>query len=125
MASAARPASARSLSGRTAHGPGSRRLVPSGSTLAASLPASSTIQRLHNNSTQNNLAHDDTHSSRTWTSTSGDVGLLNDADAVEDRSVFVLEYNRLAKKVGTLVLVLVARHVANSHTARHQTASCR
>lgn len=38
-------------------------------------------------------------SSQTWTTTSGDLGLLADADAVEDRAIFVYEYNRLAKKV--------------------------
>lgn len=122
MASTARPASVQSLSGRPVHGPAdSRRLVPSGSTLAASLPASSTIQRHRNDGTQ--IKHDDTRTSRTWTSTSGDIGLLNDADAVEDRSVFVLEYNRLAKKVGTLVFALAARHVANLQTARHKIVS--
>ena len=48
---------------------------------------------------------------------------MNDADAVEDRSVFVLEYNKLAKKVGTLVFALAARHVANLQTARHKIVS--
>lgn len=37
--------------------------------------------------------------SRSWTTSSGDLGLLNDADEVEDRSVFVHEYNKLAKQV--------------------------
>lgn len=39
------------------------------------------------------------HSSTTWTSSSGDPDALSDADAVEDRSMFFEEYNRLAKKV--------------------------
>ncbi|KAI9149593.1 putative Rho-GTPase-activating protein 6 [Paramyrothecium foliicola] len=37
-------------------------------------------------------------SSRTWTTSSGDLGLLSDTDEVEDRAIFVQEYNRLAKK---------------------------
>lgn len=36
-------------------------------------------------------------SSNTWTSSSGEV--LSDQDDVEDRSPFIQEYNRLAKKV--------------------------
>ncbi|KFA46978.1 hypothetical protein S40293_09788 [Stachybotrys chartarum IBT 40293] len=45
--------------------------------------------------------------SRTWTSSSGDIGLLgNDADQVEDRSAFVREYNGLAKKHGVRILVV-------------------
>lgn len=35
--------------------------------------------------------------SNTWTSSSGDV--LSDQDDVDDRTVFVQEYNRLARKV--------------------------
>lgn len=45
-------------------------------------------------------------SSHTWTSTSGDLGLLKDADEVEDRAIFVQEYNRLAKKHGIRPLIL-------------------
>jgi hypothetical protein len=37
--------------------------------------------------------------SRTWTASSGELGLLSDTDELEDRAAFVLEYNRLAKKV--------------------------
>ncbi len=102
MASATRSASAASFLAQVAQDPSyrqSRHPVPSGSTLAASLPASSTVQYLQQNDSCADRAHSDMHSSRTWASTSGDVGLLNDADEVEDRNVFVLEYNRLAKKV--------------------------
>ncbi|KAM3522256.1 hypothetical protein MY4038_008698 [Beauveria bassiana] len=45
-------------------------------------------------------------SSHTWTSTSGDLGLLRDADEVENRAIFVQEYNRLAKKHGIRPLIL-------------------
>ncbi len=56
------------------------------------LPASSTFHSLLQNDRP-------LFSSHTWTSTSGDLGLLRDADEVEDRAIFVQEYNRLAKKV--------------------------
>ncbi|EGX87794.1 Rho GTPase activation protein [Cordyceps militaris CM01] len=56
------------------------------------LPASSTFHSLMHNGRP-------LFSSHTWTSTSGDLGLLKDADEVEDRAIFVQEYNRLAKKV--------------------------
>jgi len=38
-------------------------------------------------------------SSATWTSSSGDLGLLSDTDEIDDRQDFVDEYNRLARKV--------------------------
>lgn len=37
-------------------------------------------------------------SSNTWTASSGEI--LSDKDDVEDRTFFILEYNRLATKVG-------------------------
>jgi hypothetical protein len=37
------------------------------------------------------------YTSNTWTSSSGDV--LSDQDEIDDRTFFVLEYNRLARKV--------------------------
>ncbi|KAG5970008.1 hypothetical protein E4U58_000860 [Claviceps cyperi] len=52
-------------------------------------------------------------SSGTWTTSSGELGLLNNADEVEDRDVFIQEYNRLAKKHGVRPLVtedFEARH---------------
>ncbi|EEY21431.1 conserved hypothetical protein, partial [Verticillium alfalfae VaMs.102] len=38
-------------------------------------------------------------SSATWTSSSGDLAMFSDTDEIEDRQHFVVEYNRLAKKV--------------------------
>lgn len=38
-------------------------------------------------------------SSATWTTSSGEMGIFSETDEVEDRSPFVDEYNRLAKKV--------------------------
>lgn len=38
------------------------------------------------------------NSSNTWTSSSGDM--LSDQDDIEDRTPFIQEYNRLARKVG-------------------------
>ncbi|KAJ4150093.1 hypothetical protein LMH87_010859 [Akanthomyces muscarius] len=63
------------------------------------LPASSTFHSLLQNDRP-------LFSSHTWTSTSGDLGLLRDADEVEDRAIFVQEYNRLAKKHGIRPLIL-------------------
>lgn len=40
--------------------------------------------------------------SNTWTTSSGDV--LSDQDEVDDRTIFIQEYNRLAKKVRTFLL---------------------
>lgn len=50
----------------------------------------------------NNLPPSQIRSSRTWTTSSGDLGFLSDADEVEDRTIFAQEYNRLAKNVGCL-----------------------
>jgi hypothetical protein len=38
-------------------------------------------------------------SSCTWTTSSGELGLMSDTDELEDRTVYAQEYNRLAKKV--------------------------
>ena len=48
------------------------------------------------------LRHDRrvTTSSATWTSSSGDLADVSDADDVEDRNEFVEAYNRIAGKVG-------------------------
>ncbi|KAH6675337.1 GTPase-activator protein for rho-like GTPases-like protein, partial [Plectosphaerella plurivora] len=45
-------------------------------------------------------------SSATWTSSSGDLASFSDTDEIEDRTRFVLEYNRLAKKHGIRVMVM-------------------
>jgi hypothetical protein len=41
-------------------------------------------------------------SSATWTTSTGDMGIVSDTDEIEDRNHFVDEYNRLAKKVRCL-----------------------
>ncbi|KAI6767532.1 hypothetical protein HG530_005541 [Fusarium avenaceum] len=46
------------------------------------------------------------HTSKTWTTSSGDHNILNDTDELEDRAGFVQEYNRLAKKNGVRILVI-------------------
>ncbi|KUJ21994.1 uncharacterized protein LY89DRAFT_778337 [Mollisia scopiformis] len=43
------------------------------------------------------------HTSNTWTSSSGDV--VSDQDEIDDRTFFVQEYNRLARKHGVRVIV--------------------
>ncbi|KAK1504991.1 RhoGAP domain-containing protein [Colletotrichum abscissum] len=43
-------------------------------------------------------------SSVTWTSSVGDLALLSDTDEIQDRRIFVQDYNRLAKKQGIRVL---------------------
>jgi hypothetical protein len=39
------------------------------------------------------------HSSGTWTTSSGDPDAFEDADGMEDRGIFIEDYNRLARKV--------------------------
>lgn len=48
-------------------------------------------------------------SSTTWTSSSGDFGLLSEGDEVEGREDFVNEYNRTAKKVISYYFMLYSR----------------
>lgn len=67
------------------------RLPVSASSASLLLPHSASCQSFGNGSRA--------RSSGTWTTSSGELGLLNNADEVEDRDVFVHEYNRLAKKV--------------------------
>jgi len=55
-------------------------------------------------------------SSNTWTSSSGDV--LSDQDEVEDRSVFVEEYNRLARKVCRLIIIFEPTNSLLQHGVR-------
>jgi hypothetical protein len=43
--------------------------------------------------------------SNTWTTSSGDV--LSDQDEVDDRTIFIQEYNRLANKVRTFLLSIL------------------
>lgn len=60
-----------------------------------------------------NLGHDrrGNRSSATWTTSSGDMGLFSDTDEIDERSQFVQEYNRLAKKVGRRGFFLVLRQL--------------
>jgi hypothetical protein len=78
----------------------SRRLAPRRSASAASLtfPQSATMHNLTSRGAE-------MHSSRTWTTSSGELGLMSDTDELGDRAVFVQEYNRLAKKVGGSICV--------------------
>lgn len=70
-----------------------RRMPPSTSATSLAFPQSATV---HNLAPGHGAQM---RSSRTWTTSSGDFGLLSDTDQVDDRGVFVQEYNRLAKKV--------------------------
>ncbi|KAG7083386.1 RhoGAP domain-containing protein [Colletotrichum scovillei] len=45
-------------------------------------------------------------SSATWTSSVGDLALVSDTDEIQDRRIFVQDYNRLAKKHGIRVLAV-------------------
>ncbi|KAI5461723.1 hypothetical protein BGZ63DRAFT_355791 [Mariannaea sp. PMI_226] len=76
----------------------SYRMLPSASTGSFSFPHSSTLQN-----TSSRAHH---RSTRTWTASSAERGLLNDNDEVESRTAFVQEYNRLAKKHGVRILVV-------------------
>ncbi|CAM1507828.1 Fc.00g046760.m01.CDS01 [Cosmosporella sp. VM-42] len=77
----------------------SQHAPPSRGTNSLSFPQSAPMHNLTGRGTQ-------MHSSRTWTTSSGELGLLSDTDEVEDRALFVQEYNRLAKKHGLRVLVV-------------------
>ncbi|KAL0779707.1 hypothetical protein CaCOL14_004191 [Colletotrichum acutatum] len=45
-------------------------------------------------------------SSATWTSSVGDLALLSDTDEIQDRRIFVQDYNRLARKHGIRLLAV-------------------
>ena len=68
-----------------------RRIPTSASSVSLLLPQSASLQSFSHASR--------IRSSGTWTTSSGELGLLSNADEIEDRDVFVQEYNRLAKKV--------------------------
>lgn len=75
----------------------SRRMPPaSRSSMSLEFPHSETMHNLASHDAQ-------VRGSRTWTTSSGDLGLMSDTDEVEDRTVFVQEYNRLAKNVRMLI----------------------
>ncbi|KID64191.1 uncharacterized protein G6M90_00g065320 [Metarhizium brunneum] len=74
-----------------------RRLPHSASSVSLLLPQSASYQSFGHGSR--------VRSSGTWTTSSGELGLLSNADEVDDRDVFVQEYNRLAKKHGVRQLM--------------------
>lgn len=82
-----RPSPQRSLSRDSPPDDPRTRLVPSRSTRSLQGP----ISRPDRGPTL--------HTSRTWTTSSGDHGIMSDTDEWEDRALFVQEYNRLATKV--------------------------
>ncbi|TWU74872.1 hypothetical protein ED733_002815 [Metarhizium rileyi] len=73
-----------------------RRLPHSTSSVSLLLPQSASYHSFGHGSR--------VRSSGTWTTSSGEIGLLSNADEVDDRDVFVQEYNRLAKKHGVRLL---------------------
>ncbi|KAL7785274.1 hypothetical protein V8C37DRAFT_419992 [Trichoderma ceciliae] len=77
----------------------SHRMRPVSSNLSVAFPHNQAIQALLSNQAY-------VPSSRTWTPSSGGLGLLSDADEVQDRAVYVEEYNRLAKKHGVRLLIV-------------------
>ncbi|KAM0264238.1 hypothetical protein ACHAQJ_000725 [Trichoderma viride] len=77
----------------------SRQIRTASSNPSIAFPHNQAIQTLLNNQAY-------VPSSRTWTPSSGGLGLLSDADEIQDRAVFVEEYNRLAKKHGVRLLVI-------------------
>ncbi|RDA91810.1 hypothetical protein CP533_2833 [Ophiocordyceps camponoti-saundersi (nom. inval.)] len=88
-------------SSSTQHLPGvtapNHRMPPSASSVSLAFPHSASMH---------SLLASQVRSSGTWTTSSGELGLLSDTDEVEDRAVFVHEYNRLAKKHGVRLLIV-------------------
>ncbi|RCI11576.1 hypothetical protein L249_7772 [Ophiocordyceps polyrhachis-furcata BCC 54312] len=86
--------SAQHLPGATTSG---QRVPPSASSVSLAFPQSTSMH---------SLLASQVRSSGTWTTSSGELGLLSDTDEVEDRAIFVHEYNRLAKKHGVRLLIV-------------------
>jgi hypothetical protein len=78
-----------------------RGIRPSRSSTFLAFPQSNTVHNLASGPAGQ------AHSSRTWTASSGDLGLLSDTDELEDRAAFLIEYNRLAKKVHKPLLTVL------------------
>lgn len=78
---------------RVPHAGPHHRLPTSVSAVSLAFPHSASVHSLLA------AAASQVHTSGTWTTSSGEIGLLSDADEVEDRAVFVHEYNRMARKV--------------------------
>ncbi|PHH74830.1 hypothetical protein CDD80_2817 [Ophiocordyceps camponoti-rufipedis] len=81
------------------YGTANQRLPPSASSASLAFPQSASMHSLLAQASR-------VRSSGTWTTSSGELGLLSDTDEVEDRAIFVHEYNRLAKKHGVRLLVV-------------------
>ncbi|KAM4065808.1 rhoGAP domain-containing protein [Hirsutella rhossiliensis] len=75
------------------------RLPTSASSVSLPFPHSASVHSLL-------AAPSQVRSSGTWTTSSGELGLLSDTDEVEDRAIFVHEYNRLARKHGVRLLIV-------------------
>lgn len=71
-----------------------RRMPQSSSAVSLAFPQSTTLNRMTGPGHGTQM-----RSSRTWTSSSGEFGVLSDTDEVDNREVFIVEYNRLANKV--------------------------
>ncbi len=69
-----------------------QRLPPSTSSISLAFPYNASVHSLLAQGSR-------VRSSGTWTASSGELGLVSDTDEVDDRAVYVHEYNRLAKKV--------------------------
>ena len=87
------PVSYSSINNTTQSATRAPRAVTAGSATSLVLPQSATMQNL--------TAHGPGQkwSSRTWTTSSGGLGMVSDTDELDNRALFVQEYNRLAKKV--------------------------
>ncbi|PFH59847.1 hypothetical protein XA68_11796 [Ophiocordyceps unilateralis] len=96
-------AEARRLNGsnstQNVHAHNAVRLPPSASSVSLAFPQSTSMHSLLAQASQ-------VRSSGTWTTSSGELGLLSDTDEVEDRAIFVHEYNRLARKHGVRLLIV-------------------
>ncbi|KAL6401942.1 putative Rho-GTPase-activating protein 6 [Ilyonectria robusta] len=89
-----------------------RRMLPSVSSGSFNFPQSVPMRNVPNRGPQ-------MRTSRTWTISSGERGLLSDTDEVGNRAAFVQEYNRLAKKHGVRVLVVEDFDLKQAGTGPH------
>lgn len=89
-----------------------RRMLPSASSGSFNFPQSVPLRNVPNRGPQ-------MCTSRTWTTSSGERGLLSDTDEVGNRAAFVQEYNRLAKKHGVRVLVVEDFDLKQAGTGPH------
>lgn len=84
-------------------------------TMAQSQIPADTVERPEATTPMNKAAFEDAESSqlqrqrrlrmsKTWSSSSADINLISKEEEVLDVRPFVMEYNQLAKKVGTILL---------------------